>query len=92
MRIRPSAFKILAFILNLINKFFFYVNNSFFLCKKNTIRNVINICIIQLKSDMQNFYRTIMLLIVCSLTLGAFRGDFSLAGYRMFAGKHHYLK
>lgn len=33
-----------------------------------------------------------MLLIVCSLTLGAFRGDFSLAGYRMFAGKHYYLK
>ena len=44
------------------------------------------------KSNMTIFYRTIMLLIVCSLTLGAFRGDFSLAGYRMFAGKHPYLK
>lgn len=41
---------------------------------------------------MQNFYRTIMSLIVCGLTLSAFRGDFSLVGYRMFAGKHHYLK
>lgn len=41
---------------------------------------------------MQNFYRTIMSLIVCSLTLSAFRRDFSLVGYRMLAEKHHYLK
>lgn len=41
---------------------------------------------------MQNFYRTIMSLIVCSLTLSAFRRDFSLAGYRILAGKNHYLK
>lgn len=41
---------------------------------------------------MQNFYITIMSLIVCGLTLSVFRGDFSLAGYRILARKYHYLK
>lgn len=74
MRIRLSVL-IFFTLLKLLNKFFLYVNNLFFLC-----------FIVKSQSNMQNFNRTIISLIVCGFTLSAFRRDFSLVEYGMLAG------